>query len=402
MLVLITQPLDSRNRNRYALDYWLEITGKVTVFDFTNLLYPSKSKFFTEQGGQLDICKFDYYSPRSIYECLSIAFTSSVQHKYYFDYTNSESLIEIVKLILAWKSLRRIKVFNGLLPRKIKFVKRKRTYLTNFINFLGRKYNLKHVIKRLLERLLSRFYCLFVKSDYYVATSDGCLKIIPSATSKENIIYACSFDYDIYLEASRSLNCSNNSITNTAVFLDGDLCYHPDFITSDSNAPVTASVYYPAIMNFFKLIEKNFQLTLTIAAHPRSHYSDEKIANTYPGFNVVSHKTAELIKNCLVVFAHDSTAVSFACLYGKPIVFLVTDELLNDGRNGYLDGMIYYLGGKVINLDDVVEVSSDLLIRDIGCAESYRSYINEFVKCSFADPNKKSHEIIANHLLGFS
>jgi hypothetical protein len=401
MLVLITQPLDSRNRNRYALDYWLGITGKVTIIDLTTLLYPNKIKFFIEQGGQLDICMLDYYLPRSIYECISIAFTSSAQHKYYFDYANGESLIEIVKLILAWRGLRRIKVFNGLLPQKNKLAKRKHTYLINFINFLRGKYSLKHLIKSLLARLLSRFYCLFVKSDYFVATSGGCLKIIPSATSKENIIFACSFDYDIYLEASRSLNFYNNGITNTAVFLDGDLCYHPDFITSDSNAPVTASLYYPALMNFFKLIEKKFQLNLIIAAHPRSHYSDEKIANTYPGFQVVSNKTAELIQNCMIVFAHDSTAVSFACLYGKPIVFLVTDELLNDGRNGYLDGMINYLGGKVINLDDVVEVSSDLLIRDIGCSESYRRYINEFIKFSSADPNKKSHEIIANHLLGF-
>lgn len=400
MLILITQPLDSRNRNRYALDYWLGVADKLTIIDLTQLLYPVKSQYFSEQGGKLDISGLDYYSPHSILDCISLLFTIAIGHKHYFDYANDGCLIEFIRLMLASMQIRRIKVLNGLLPQNLKRIE-KTSCFNSIVSIASKakKYSLRRFISKIFEKLLRKARIFFEKFDYYVATSDGCLKLIPSFISRKNIIYACSFDYDVYIDSLRTVSFSNNSIIDTAVFLDGDLCSHPDFLTSDSISPVTASLYYPALNKFLKSVEDKLQLNVLIAAHPRSHYTDEKITSTYPDFQVFSHKTAELIRNCKVVFTHDSTAVSFACLYGKPIIFLVTDELINDGRGGYLDGMICYLGGKVINLDDVVEVSRDLLMQDMGYAESYRNYLNEFVKCSIADPSIKSHEIIANHIL---
>ena len=100
------------------------------------------------------------------------------------------------------------------------------------------------------------------------------------------------------------------------------------------------------------MLERKHGLRVVIAAHPKAKYS----ASTFEGREAHRLITAELVKDAEYVICHLSTAVSYAVLNMKPLVFIYTDDMARTYRTNLMRSIrrcAAYLGAPVYNIDSV-------------------------------------------------
>jgi len=202
-------------------------------------------------------------------------------------------------------------------------------------------------------------------------------------------------DYDIYLQHKTE---RNDSCKTTGVFLDEYLPFHPDFLYVGIEFPISPDDYYPKICNYFKIIEKNMNTQIVIAAHPRSDYNNSP--DYFCGRTIIKGKTACLVKESSFVIAHMSTSINFAILYHKPIIFITTDDLQKLIWGKYIPGLYITaiaseLGKIPINIDHVSGFNWDKEM-EIN-EEAYLRYRNLYIKKQ-GTPEKSMWEIFSSYI----
>lgn len=194
------------------------------------------------------------------------------------------------------------------------------------------------------------------------------------ANRKSEVLWVHYYDYDVYLKSR--LTPSRVDL-NTGVFLDEYLPFHPDNASDQVPPPVEPEEYYPLLCNFFNYLEKNYDVRIIIAAHPRSHY--ESKPDYFEGRTIIRGKTAELVKNSGFVLMHQSFSMNFAILFKKPIIFMTTNKLnKNLIEEPSVEWLGKYFGKKVHNLNREVKVDlkEELIIKE----SAYRKYKNDYIK----------------------
>ena len=94
-----------------------------------------------------------------------------------------------------------------------------------------------------------------------------------------------------------------------------------------------------------------------------------------------------------MVVAHDSTAVNYAILYNKPIIFL-TSDYINKYRFKHIHSAAKELGLKPINLN---KKKLKLISLDQFNKDKYNEYTFNYIK-TFNSPEKKYWDIAINAL----
>jgi hypothetical protein len=203
-------------------------------------------------------------------------------------------------------------------------------------------------------------------------------------------IWAHAFDYDIFLE-NKKLNDEKNN-KPYAVFLDEGVVNHPDFLHSNRESDATAEDYFPSINKFFENFEKKFNVVVKIAAHPRVDYGELPLIFTN---RIEKEKsTIELIKNAKIIFAHASTAISWAVLYKKPIVF-ITSHVLNNRFQNLISTFSKELKTKLVDMNNNNLLSSLRMYQFID-ETSYKRYIELYIKTK-GSQEKNTWEIFAEY-----
>ena len=207
-----------------------------------------------------------------------------------------------------------------------------------------------------------------------------------------DIVWCHALDYDLYLQAEESAS-TENEWGKYAVFLDMFLPFHPDYELLGLDLDCTVEEYYPRLVKFFGHIEGETGYEVIIAAHPRSEY--ERLPDFFEGRKVIRGETLRLVKNSILVLTHSSSALSFAVLYSKPVIFLTQDSY-SDWFRSQIDGLAYSLGQKPINLSESypVNLTAELTVNE----ESYSNYIEAFIKKP-GSPEKNTWEIFADYCL---
>ena len=72
----------------------------------------------------------------------------------------------------------------------------------------------------------------------------------------------------------------------------------------------------------------------------------------FGGRRICRGQTAELVRDASVVFAHASTAISFAVLWRKPIVFLTSHGISSGWYQPWIDAPRLLLGAHLLNIDE--------------------------------------------------
>ena len=159
-----------------------------------------------------------------------------------------------------------------------------------------------------------------MKSNFDISIAGGLASY--KKFKNNNVINAHSMDYDVYLNIKDKPKNNSNFY---AVFLDEDMVDHPDYAFEDQKPPATNKQYNKSLNNFLKRFELETGFRVKIACHPKRKI--ENIPNLLNDFEWINGETAKLVMNSKVTLVHQSTSLSYAILFKKPLIFLTSNEL---------------------------------------------------------------------------
>ena len=213
----------------------------------------------------------------------------------------------------------------------------------------------------------------------------------------KSVIYGHSFDYSNYLKSRDPAKIKAKQNNKTAIFLDsaGPLFKSDSFYTKRS-VFFTAEVWYPALTNFFDFLEKKTGVSVDVAGHYKStHISPAPI---FGYRNVIYGETLMLVKKSDYVITRSSSAISFAVLYRKPVLFIYSDQLIQDNEAmRHISGMAEMLGTKPINIDHFSDdIRNYLKVNE----KKYREYENNILT---SNPlGRQNYQIILEDIMKIS
>jgi hypothetical protein len=234
-----------------------------------------------------------------------------------------------------------------------------------------------YAMKKWLEKEMPLQFLAIKPADIIFAQAEKYL--MPNAypaNSQSDVLFAHSFDYDIYLGEK---NVAVSTDEKLGIFLDEYLPFHADYDFTGDNNRVYEEEYYPKLREFFNYLESTYGVKIVIAAHPRSDY--ENHPDYYGGRQIIRGKTVELVKKAGFIILHNSTALNYAVLFQKPMVFITT----NDVNRSLIDPpsiecLAGYFNKKSYNLDEDEGRNVDLEKELQVDVERYKTYKNEYIK----------------------
>jgi hypothetical protein len=160
-------------------------------------------------------------------------------------------------------------------------------------------------------------------------------------------------DYDQYKIVQNNKRIILNKY---AVFIDQNLPAHPDLELLKLKR-LNSDEYYGELDKFFEKIKRLHNLDVVVATHPTNNNSWRMNQSRlmYP------YVTEELIKDAEFVIAHTSTAISYAVLNHKPILFIYTEQmkvLYKDTIIQQINAIAQYLGQDTYNINKLNRLES--------------------------------------------
>jgi hypothetical protein len=187
--------------------------------------------------------------------------------------------------------------------------------------------------------LVAPFEIVFAAGAVSIAASSHAARVVPINF----------FDYDQYVRARADARRLVSG--RYVVFLDSYLPFHSD-LEFCGYPRIHAERYYRSLNRFFGTLERDHAVSVVVAAHPRADYAKDR----FEGREIHRLATAELVRDAEFVLTHWSTAMSFAVLNGKPLVFLHTDEMAASYASSLMRSLRSFattLGAPVCNIDEL-------------------------------------------------
>lgn len=214
----------------------------------------------------------------------------------------------------------------------------------------------------------------------------------PAPDGSTEIVWAHCMDYDVFLEGRRKGVPAAED--GTALFLDEYYPFHPDYhLFKGMDSGMGPEEYYGPLNRFFDYLEGALGLRVVVAAHPRSHY--EVRPDCFPGRRVEKGKTLELVSRARLVLAHASTAVNFAVMCRKPVLFLTSRRMERSYEGPYIRQVAAELGKAPLSFDGPfpADIKGEIAV-DEG---AYAAYAENYIKVP-GTPEKPLWEIAADRL----
>jgi hypothetical protein len=132
-----------------------------------------------------------------------------------------------------------------------------------------------------------------------------------------------------------------------AVFLDQMMIDHPELELVDRESEVDPERYHPTLDSCFRKLEEQTGLDVIVAPHPKA----TRESNARIGRIVAGMSTPSLVRSASLVLCHYTTAVSFAVIFRKPIMFLTSDKMETNPSGVMVAQISSWLGGRRTNID---------------------------------------------------
>jgi hypothetical protein len=388
VVYLIEQPLDERNYDRFGIQRWIDRGWLVEVWDLTPLLHPRVWQAHIESAGKLK--EFSHYFPVRSRDFQYKQCANCGRVDYFIDFAGDDYFSIRIKRRLIKLGATRVLCATGSIPGP------EAGQTSTYADKIRKAVAAGPVksIKLLTSAAIRRFTLGSIQPGLIVVSGETS---VPSATHGNKLVRAHNLDYDIYIEIA---GITGVSAGDYAVFIDQDYCFHPEYAYQNSSNMVTPEKYFAAVCKGLNKISTELSVGLKIAAHPRAAYR-HRASDYFQGIPIEYGKTAEMVKNCKVVVCHDSTAIQFAVLFAKPVIFVTTDQLNGQFfdaafKSESIARFAAELGKSVINLDrnlDAVDWAREL---DID-SRKYASYKNKFIKMH-GSPEIPFWEIVINYV----
>jgi len=388
IVFFLNTPLTKRDYFRFGIDIVKE-NYDILFVDFTKFFYPLVKKDTYIKKDNIDC---DYLTVKTRNEIISSFNQLNQQDQivllFHYNQKTFPIFIELSKKKLNYsifmqnsvplpkKSGKRNNYYNKIFDKKI--LSKMKNRIFNNIKLSKKLFNLKSPNYLLLGGKQS-------KNNY----SDYNLK-----GNTTNELYLHTLDYNDYLYIK---NLPTGKIEKYVVFLEqpGPLFVADALTLNQKESILTEEKYFPSINKFLDFIELKTNSTVIIAGHPDSKH--ESISPHYGNRRVIYGKVGKLIKDCEFIITKGSTAISFAVLFSKPIIFYTTSEYQNNNITkkailAYSD----HFNKTPINIDaDYIHMNIDkeLVVDD----KLYSLYEENYIKTK-KSINQNSWEIFINEL----
>jgi hypothetical protein len=365
IIIIVESSFSSRDYGRFGVSILLDKGYDVHVFDCTPMLCP-KLPLSKMVGTVSDKFRHHYICNTTTFVDALLKIRGSVFALSYVQYRALSYKI--------YRVLSKYKINYGYIalpPVVMETIALNESDISTGYAFFKKicKINIKEqAVRRLplsLLRLRSAKYVF-----YGSRLSNTNLKFIDRYTEK-----CClhSFDYEVYKEDLEE----DNRYYDDIVFLDQSLPIHPDFLRSPVDSMPPTEKYYDEMCSLFDQLEKNYGRNVIISAHPRM---DPLLLSVYfKDRTVIIGRTNELVKKSKFCVAHYSTAINFAALHNKPILFVTTDDIEKCSHmKRCQDAYTNYFKTKGINISNGLDIfgMKDFPIK----ATNYGNYKNDFIK----------------------
>jgi hypothetical protein len=365
----------NRDYVRFGFRY-LKKFFQIEVINVSNITKPSFIKNIKEKNFRFK--NVNYFNNLDELK----KYISNSRFDYSYDFLGVDSKSWKIRKILVKENIKFLKIFNDdqtvLNLNKKSFLKRILEIFNNKKKKLGFFKKINNRINIFLNKDFIWDYGIFHNSHAFNKNNKkNCKKYI-----KTN-----SFDFDTFILNKYKKNLK---FKNYFVFIDNSISNHPDYSYHGATLDIDDKKYYNDHKLFFDHFEKENNTKIIIAGSPKIKYNNNKIF----GNRVIKYQlTSLLIKNSRGVLIHNSSAVNFAVLYRKPIIFLTTNEISKTWFGYYNDILSNFFKQKIININSYKRADLKMLKININI---FKRYQNMFITCS--KNNKLSWEIIKKGL----
>ena len=181
-----------------------------------------------------------------------------------------------------------------------------------------------------------------------------------------------SFDYSQFLRIQKL----SDLIFDAAVYLDTGFPGFPrDEVLTGRNEMIAAKDWYPNLGKFFSFVETTLQYKVDVAIHPKHVGRDH--SPLFGNRACLGCQTAALVAERKLVIATNSTAISFAICFDKPLI-LVWSDLIESGvdarKKSFIENFAEETGAKIFNIDReyTEQELREALVIDHAKRESYK------------------------------
>ena len=316
IIFLTSQVISERDFKRFGIDT-IEAKSQLQIFDFTSLLQPKTfykqlslckkdlNINFIRNSNQLSNLKSNFQESDLIISLLGI---QSELNNFIFEFIKPYEKKVCLVNISAYP----------LYPLNLKFSIFKRLYCGIFSErkffFINKLRKIIFLIKKYFSKRIT------LKPGYFASCGEEVIKLFSDTLhEKTKIIKTCSYDFVLSkLVKKRVLDYKY------FVFLDEYLINHPDFKILNKKIE-EEKIYYKELNKFFNFIEKNYNIKVVIASHPRADLEFNK--TKFPNHEVFIGNTPQLMKYSEGCITHASTSINFAVIFCKPILFITTNRM---------------------------------------------------------------------------
>lgn len=257
--------------------------------------------------------------------------------------------------------------------------------------------NFSNLIPKIISRIKGRFnYQNQQALDFLITggTSAATNNSFFPVNNSTEIIHAHAMDYDIYLNEEKINNHLNNMNTDYAIFIDGNIFDAPDYDLLDLQPYCDSDNYYPKLNKFFNYFEQSTNLEIIIAGNPKANI--EERGNPYNGRKIIYGNTCHLVKLSKIVIVEMSTAVNFAVLYKKPVIFIETGMFTKRFRS-MIQSQAKALNSMPLNFDRPTDYFYEQILNSKYDKQTYQDYNNKYIK-EIGTPKKPTWEIFCDYL----
>lgn len=386
IVIIVETPFNVRDFNRYGIEILKLSNFQVEVWDFSPFMRPLLYKQHNASDSEeFEECNLFFSCGDALKAIEGLGQDSAVISVINFDSSTKD----------IYKALSKQNIFYGLLstnsipPRYSK---------SNLFNTISNKFKQEITFQRVLNAVFRRIPInLFGvrPADFIIAGGSKSLgnaankypKLIRPSTP---VVWAHTMDYDVYLQSGKKAPI----IDDIAVFVDQYIPFHPDLRFRSEILELDTDHYYRVLSNFFSRIESEMGLRVIIAPHPRADYA--KLPDYFNGREIYQGKTNQLVQRSRLVLLHYSTAVNFAVLYNKPVLFMTNTNLEKTYLSDYIHSMAKIFEKRPIIIDSHQEnnLGQELFIDQMV----YDNYREVYIKRN-GTPEKMLWEIVADYLL---
>ena len=267
--------------------------------------------------------------------------------------------------------------------------KKKINYFENFYKkFLSIFFRPKHSLATLKKIIISFIFKVFSKNLNADFSLVGGKKKINYPSKK--IIKINSWDY------SNSLRRNFSAVKNNYILYlsDGETRHQSDSQLWNTKRVENTNLYLKNLNKFFDAVEKKYKTKIIIAAHPRSNLKlkkDLQLGNRKIFFD----QTCKLTKNAKFIISFGSSALSYAVLYNKPILFIYSSsqQSKNISGNKFSNFFSQIIDCNRVDIDKNIS-QNKYLIKKIN-SELYRKFkVNYIINLKYM----QNYKIISNYI----